>query len=89
MACCGAGHDQCPMHHSGASTCCATSASQLQAQATLVKATTLCAPVLQAAVFIASPVMVISSSSRQFSIDSSPPATVQLPAYIAFASLLI
>ena len=89
MACCAAGHDQCPMHK-GASACCTTPAAQPQTQATLVKATALTAPLFQSALLVVYPATVASSPRRQFATCYSPPVdAVHAPPYIAFAALLI
>jgi hypothetical protein len=89
MACCHAGHDQCPMHNTD-SSCCTTSVARAQTQATLVKATGFPAPLSQTASFVADPVTVTSAPHHQFTVCSSPPiAAVHAPPYITFSALLI
>src|SRR5882672_4946258 len=90
MACCDAGHDQCPMKDS-ASDCCKTSGPQVQSQGTIVKAASLSAP---APVVLTWMILTVPASAahiqRRVSYDSSPPDLLYAPpAYIAFSTLLI
>jgi hypothetical protein len=90
MACCKAGHHQCPMKDS-ASNCCKRSGPQIQSQGTVVKAATFGAlvPVPLAWVTLAA-VASDAQIPRRVSYDSSPPGLrFSPPAYIAFSALLI
>ena len=89
MACCSAGHDQCPMHEA-ASPCCTTPVPQVQTQAPLVKAASPVTPLLRIVSFVVEPAVLMSSASRRLSPDSSPPsAALHAPPFIAFSALLI
>jgi hypothetical protein len=90
MACCKAGHHQCPMKDS-ASDCCQKSGSQIESQGTVVKAASFSAsmPVPLARVTLAD-VASAAQIPRHVSYDSSPPGLLSAPpAYIAFSALLI
>jgi hypothetical protein len=92
MACCKAGHHDCPMQDS-ASDCCKQSRPQVESQGTIVKAATFSAPsptpVTLAWVVLPSAVSA-AHTQRRVSYDSSPPGLrVAPPAYIAFSALLI
>jgi hypothetical protein len=88
MACCHAGHEQCPMHDSAAACCPTVSTSQ--PQATVVKAATAVAPTLRV---FATPVAHTPSpatSLRHREPHTSPPrAPRHSPPYIAFSTLLL
>jgi hypothetical protein len=90
MACCKAGHDQCPMKDS-ASDCCQRSGPLIQSQGTVVKAVSFAAsvPVPLAWVTFAA-VASAAQLPRRVSYDLSPPGLLFAPpAYIAFSALLI
>ena len=92
MACCKAGHHQCPMKDSAAD-CCAQSGPQVESQGTIVKAASFSAPVLTP-VTVAWVILPSNLSTpvfqRRVSYDSSPPGLLFAPpAYIAFSALLI
>jgi len=90
MACCKAGHDQCPMKDS-ASDCCTTSGPQMQSQGTVVKAASFTAPVPVPLAWVTLALVASAAQiSRRVSYDSSPPGLLSAPpAYIAFSALLI
>jgi hypothetical protein len=90
MACCKAGHDQCPMKDS-ASDCCTTSGPQIQSQGTVVKAASFTAPV-PVLLVCATLAAVVSGAQipRRVWYDSSPPGLLSAPpAYLTFSALLI
>jgi hypothetical protein len=90
MACCKAGHHQCPMHDT-ASDCCRKSGSQIESQGTVVKTAAFGAavPVPLAWVTFAA-VASAAQTPRRVSYNSSPPGLlIAPPAYIAFSTLLI
>ena len=90
MACCRAGHDDCPMTDSAAD-CCAKSGPQIPSQGTVVKVASFSAPALALLVWATLPPMALAAQShRRVSYVFSPPGLlVAPPAYIAFSSLLI
>jgi hypothetical protein len=90
MACCKAGHHQCPMKDS-ASDCCKKSGPQIESQGTVVKAASFSAPVPVPLVWVTLPALALADQTpRRVSYDSSPPGPlVAPPAYIAFSTLLI
>ena len=90
MACCKAGHHQCPMKDS-ASDCCKQSGPQFDDRATLTKAASFVAPVpVPVAWVTVLTVPSIADAHRHVSVESSPPHRVfGPPPYIAFSSLLI
>jgi hypothetical protein len=90
MACCKAGHHQCPMKDA-ASDCCQKSGSQIESQGTVVKTAAFGAvvPVPLAWLTFAA-VASAAQIPRHVSYDSSPPGLLSAPpAYIAFSALLI
>jgi hypothetical protein len=90
MACCKAGHHQCPMKGT-ASDCCQKSGSQIESQGAVVKTAAFGAavPVPLAWVTLAA-VVPVAQAPRRVSYDSSPPGMLFAPpAYIAFSALLI
>jgi hypothetical protein len=90
MACCKAGHDQCPMKGS-ASDCCQQSGPRFQSQATVVKAAPTHAPVRTVLTWVTIPALSsVAQIQPRVSFDSSPPdSRVRPPAYILFSTLLI
>jgi hypothetical protein len=90
MACCKAGHHQCPMKDS-ASDCCQKSGSQIESQGTVVKAASFSASIPVPLVWVAlSAAALAAQTPRRVTYDSSPPGLLSAPpAYIAFSALLI
>ena len=90
MACCKAGHHQCPMKDS-ASNCCKKSGPQFESQGTVVKAASFSASVPVPLVWMTLPALAWADRTpRRVSYDSSPPGLLfALPPYIAFSALLI
>jgi hypothetical protein len=90
MACCKAGHHQCPMKDS-ASNCCKTSGPQFESQGTVVKAASFSAPVPVALGLVTLPALALAHQTpRRVSYDSSPPGLLWAPpAYLAFSAFLI
>jgi hypothetical protein len=90
IACCKAGHHQCPMKDS-ASNCCKKSGPQLESQGTVVKAASFSASVPVPLVWMTLPALAWADrTARRVSYDSSPPGLLfALPPYIAFSALLI
>jgi hypothetical protein len=86
MACCKAGHHQCPMKD-----CCQKSGSQIESQGTVVKTAALGAAVpVPLAWLTFAAVASAAQIPRRVSYDSSPPGLLSAPpAYIAFSALLI
>jgi hypothetical protein len=90
MACCKAGHHQCPMKDS-ASDCCKKSGPQIESQGTVVKAASFSASVPVPLVWATLPALaLVDRTPRRVSYDSSPPGLLVVPpAYLAFSALLI
>jgi hypothetical protein len=90
MACCKAGHHQCPMKDS-ASNCCRKSGPQFESQGTVVKAASFSAPVAVALGSVTLAALALADQTpRRVSYDSSPPGLLRTPpAYIAFSAFLI
>jgi hypothetical protein len=91
MACCKAGHHQCPMKDS-ASDCCKKSGPQIQSQATVVKAaSSFSAPVPGPLAWLILPALSSAGQTqRRARYNGSPPGLrCSPPAYIAFSALLI
>jgi hypothetical protein len=90
MACCKAGHDDCPMKGS-ASDCCQQSGPQLQAQATVEKGPLSHAPVQIMLAWVTVPALSSVSQTRPHVVfDTSPPDSYSRPpAYLLFSTLLI
>lgn len=89
MACCKAGHHDCPMTGS-ASDCCKESGSQVESQGTIVKAQSLDVPVPVPMVWATLTIASAAQSRNRLSYDASPPGLlIPPPAYIAFSTLLI
>ena len=90
MACCKAGHDHCPMKDS-ASDCCKQSGPQVESQGTIVKATSVRAPMSVPMLWLM--VQALSLTARtppRVPYHASPPDLLDAPpAYIAFSGLLI
>ena len=89
MACCKAGHDDCPMKDNAAN-CCQQSGPQFQPQATIAKAATPHAPVLTALTWATLPTLSTVPQIQRASFNPSPPdSRVRPPAYVLFSTLLI
>jgi hypothetical protein len=90
MACCKAGHDQCPMKDSAAG-CCQQSGPRFQSQATIATAAPTHAPVRTMLTWVAIPALSsVAQIQPRVSFDSSPPdSRVRPPAFILFSTLLI
>ena len=89
MACCAAGHEQCPMHDAN-TACCTVSVTPAPTQGTLVKVASISAPDARAIDFVLHSSNVPSGKLASQPFDSSPPARhIPPPPYIAFSSLLI
>jgi hypothetical protein len=89
MACCRAGHHQCPMKDS-ASNCCKKSGPQFESQGTVVKAS-FSASVPAPSRWVTLPALALADQTpRRVSYDSSPPGLLCAPpAYISFSAFLI
>jgi hypothetical protein len=90
MACCKAGHHDCPMKDS-ASDCCKTSAPHIESEGTVAKVAPLDSPVAVAMVWLlASVVSLALPLQREVAYHSPPPDFLHAPpAYLAFSGLLI
>jgi hypothetical protein len=90
MACCKAGHDRCPMRASAAD-CCKKSGPQGESQATIVKATSITAPVSVPLSWEIVPALSLAAAAQPHVSYHAPPPDLLYtpPAYIAFSSLLI
>jgi hypothetical protein len=89
MACCQAGHDDCPMKDSAAN-CCQQSGPQFQSRATIAKAATPDAPALTVLAWAALPALSTVPQIQHASFDPSPPdSRVRPPAYVLFSTFLI
>ncbi len=90
MACCKAGHDQCPMKDS-ASDCCKQSAVRVESEGTIVKAASLSAPAPVPTMWMTLATIASAAQSQtRVSYEASPPGLLLAPpAYIAFSALLI
>jgi hypothetical protein len=89
MACCQAGHDQCPMKGSAAN-CCQQSGPQFQSPATIAKAATPHTPVFTMLAWATFPVLSTVRQNQRASVDPTPrESQVRPPAYILFSTLLI
>jgi len=90
MACCKAGHDHCPMKNS-ASDCCKQSGPQVEYQATIVKATSVRAPMSVPMLWLMVQALSLTAQTPpRVSYHASPPDLLDAPpAYIAFTGLLI
>ena len=90
MACCKAGHDQCPMKDS-ASDCCKQSGPQVESQGTIVKAASVNVPLSVPVLWATVPALLLTAQTHsRVSYPSSPPDLLDAPPpYIAFSGLLI
>ena len=93
MACCKAGHDQCPMHDSAADCCKENSSSPQPQWSVVAKAESLKAPV-RLFLALVTPVNPLCDAALLVQsvrvADPSPPLRpVGPPVYIAFSTLLI
>jgi hypothetical protein len=90
MACCKAGHDHCPMKDS-ASDCCKQSGPQVESQGTIVKASSVSAPISVPVQWLTAQALSVTAPTRpRVSYHASPPDLLDAPPpYIAFSGLLI
>jgi hypothetical protein len=90
MACCKAGRDQCPMKDSAAG-CCQQSGPQVESQGTIVKTTSVSAPISVPMLWLTVQALSLTAPTRpRVSYHASPPDLLDAPpAYIAFSGLLI
>jgi hypothetical protein len=90
MACCKAGHDDCPMKDS-ASDCCKQSGPQVESQGTIVKASSVSAPISVPVQWLTVQALSLAAPNRlRVSYHASPPDLLDAPPpYIAFSGLLI
>jgi hypothetical protein len=90
MACCKAGHDDCPMKDS-ASDCCKQSGPQVEFQGTIVKASSVSAPISVPVQWLTVQALSLVAPNRaRVSYHASPPDLLDAPPpYIAFSGLLI